>query len=132
MDPPRLASWSSRVSAALLDGLLVLTTALAIGMLIGGPSILVVLLLVTCAYYAGSMARPGHPNGQTLGKQAAGIRVVRDDGAPVTLRTALERDVLYKGLLGPLTLGLDYLWPLGDRERRALHDVAAGTHVVDR
>ncbi len=75
------------------------------------------------------MLRPGEGNGQTLGKQLLGIRVVRDDGEPVGLGTALGRDLVAKPALGILTLGLDFLWPLGERERRALHDKAARTHV---
>src|SRR4051794_6512743 len=135
--PGRPASWSARVSAALLDGLIVsgLGFVLAIVMVailgLSGSLMLLTVLVAAGAYYAGSMSRPGTANGQTLGRQSAGIRVVRDDGRPVTLGSALQRDVVLKGVLAPLTLGLDFLWPLGNEAHRSLHDVAAGTRVVD-
>ena len=82
------------------------------------------------AYVCGLMARNGEHNGQTLGKQAAGIRVVRDDGRPITLATAFVRDVLLKFVVGNVTFGIgwivDSLWPLGEKENRALHDLAVG------
>ena len=40
-----------------------------------------------------TMSRKGEHNGQTLGKQAAGIRVVRDDGRPIRLGFAVLREV---------------------------------------
>jgi type II secretory pathway pseudopilin PulG len=45
----------------------------------------------------------------------------------------LRREVLVKGLLSTVTLGMfelvDCLWPLGDATNRALHDKIVGTHV---
>ena len=142
----RLSGWGPRVGAALLDGLIVWGIVLvalfvaAIVMLITGSSFdgalpWLVTLVSAGAYYVGSMTRPGEHNGQTLGKQAAGIRVVRKDGHPVTVGTVVLREGLMKGLLGYGTLGIgfviDSLWPLGDRENRALHDYPVKTHVVD-
>src|SRR5215207_7601097 len=95
--PPRLASWGSRVGAALLDGAIVwLIAILAIAVAAipstiigtgGTPLWLLVSFLSAWAYYAATMVREGERNGQTLGKQAVGIRVVRDSGEPVTLGT---------------------------------------------
>jgi uncharacterized RDD family membrane protein YckC len=138
--PPRLATWGSRVGAALLDGLIVWGIALAAltvaaaGGLPGGVWWLL-LLIAFCAYYGATMTRKGAHNGQTFGKQTAGVRVVRDDGKPVTLGTVAARDVGLKFVAGNLTFGLgwlvDSLWPLGERENRALHDLAVRTHVVE-
>src|SRR4051794_41745265 len=89
--------------------------------------------VVVCAYYVLTMRRKGVHNGQTWGKQVAGIRVVRDDGRPVGVKTALLREVLLKFVAGGITvIGwlIDGLWPLGERENRALHDFPASTHVV--
>jgi uncharacterized RDD family membrane protein YckC len=87
------------------------------------------------AYYAGTMTRSGRHNGQTLGKQAAGIRVVRDDGEPITLGTVASREWGLKFVGGVATFGVgwmvDSIWPLGEREQRALHDLVVHTHVVD-
>ena len=46
---------------------------------------LLLTLIAACTYYTGLTARKGEYNGQTFGKQAAGIRVVRDDGRPIRL-----------------------------------------------
>jgi uncharacterized RDD family membrane protein YckC len=93
------------------------------------------------------LIRVGVRNGQTLGKQVTKIRVIRNDGKPVDIGTVIIREGLAKavipgvivaaspslrviaGLIGIYVL-LDYLWPLWDRENRALHDQLAGTHVV--
>ena len=94
---------------------------------------LLLAFVVSCAYYVLTMRRNGVHNGQTWGKQVAGIRVVRDDGRPVGVKTALLREVLLKFIAGGiLVIGwlVDGLWPLGVRENRALHDFPASTHVV--
>ena len=58
---------------------------------------------------------------------------MRDDGQPVGVETVLLRELLLKFIAGAVTvIGwlIDGLWPLGERENRALHDFAASTHVV--
>ena len=45
------------------------------------------------------MARGGERNGQTLGKQIVGIRVIRDDGDPYNFGTAFVRQFLVIQLL---------------------------------
>ena len=82
-------------------------------------------------------------NGQTLGKRLLGIRVVRTDGAAMTLRRAVWREVAVKialfdalnlapvigATVGGIAFLLDSLWPLWDQEHRALHDMLAFTRV---
>src|SRR4051794_597399 len=141
------AGWGPRVGAALLDGLIVWGIILAVlfvaamlslvtgdGSLDGGLALLLS-IASACAYHIGTMTRRGEHNGQTLGKQAAALRVVRDDGKPLTLGTVAAREVLLKGALGYGTFGvgfvIDSLWPIGDRSKRALHDYPVGTHVIE-
>ena len=91
------------------------------------------------------LCRVGNHNGQSFGKQATKIRVVRNDGRPVDVKTVLMREGVGKllpGALGALSHAmlvivliyflLDYLWPLWERENRGLHDLLARTHVVFR
>ncbi len=66
--------------------------------------------------------------GQTLGRMALGIAVVRRDGWPVGYGRALARTL--GGGLDVLTLGLGRLVALFNRERRGLADLVAGTRVV--
>jgi uncharacterized RDD family membrane protein YckC len=78
-------------------------------------------------------------NGQTLGRMAVGIRVVRADGRPINFGFAMLREVVVKWLLFGLVLGsvtggiatlIDYLWPLWDEENRALHDLIVNTRTI--
>jgi uncharacterized RDD family membrane protein YckC len=77
-------------------------------------------------------------NGQTLGRMATGIRVVRAKGGQMTFGFAMVREVVVKallfGILSAMTFGiatlLDVLWPLWDEENRALHDLIVDTRVV--
>lgn len=92
------------------------------------------MLLVGCLYAPLLMARRGARNGQTLGKQTMGIRVVRTDGEPVGFSTGFLRTVVGQQLLIGLTFYvygvLDYLWPLRDPGNQALHDKIASTRVL--
>lgn len=118
------SGWWRRVGATVIDGIVTLLLLITIV----GPYV-----------YAGFMlGRQGPHNGQTLGKQWLCIRVVRNDGMAFTFGTGLVRELLVKGLLfgivGTLTIGLgallDFLWPLWDPQKQALHDKVAGTYVV--
>lgn len=68
-------------------------------------------------------------NGQSQGKKAAQIRVVRTDGKRATLPWSVLREWPVKAIL-LVTVGVDQLWPLWDRENRALHDMVVGSRVV--
>ena len=70
--------------------------------------------------------------GQTLGKMAVGVKVVRSsDSGRVSYLRALGR-AASTWLLGLLFLPilLAYLWPLWDRRNQTLYDKMAGTIVV--
>ena len=80
----------------------------------------------------------GRTAGQTPGRRAVRIRLMRADGEPygfwwALYRTLLVRELLF-GIGAIITLGLlwvlQYLWPLWDPQRRALHDVVARSRVV--
>jgi len=84
------------------------------------------------------MAREGEHNGQTWGKQALGIRVVRDNGESMSFGWAALREIAVKGLAVTIASSiipiipwfLNFFWPLWDDENRALHDMICSTHVV--
>jgi uncharacterized RDD family membrane protein YckC len=65
--------------------------------------------------------------GQTVGKMLAGARVVGADGARVPLGTAFLRYVAYYASLLPF--GFGFLMAGLRRDKRALHDLLAGTRV---
>jgi uncharacterized RDD family membrane protein YckC len=136
------AGWWQRVGATLLDGLLLSALGLVIGIALaagGGNSndatiiIYGVIFFASVVYGPLLMAREGDRNGQTIGKGALGIRVVHEDGHPMTFKRGLMRDGLGKALLGiiPLYTIVDVLWPLPDADNQALHDKVGSTYVVD-
>jgi uncharacterized RDD family membrane protein YckC len=57
-----------------------------------------------------------------------GLRVVQRDGGELTATRAAVRALTMP--LGAIPLGLGYIGIVIGRERRALHDVLAGTTVV--
>ncbi|MBS0211626.1 MAG: RDD family protein [Proteobacteria bacterium] len=103
------------------------------------------LWLVTGAYFVLSWRRGGH----TLGMRAWRLKVLTADGRSAGLRASWLR---YVGASAPFLLfcagwalrvdahvalpacvligAVDFGWSLLDRERRALHDLLAGTHYV--
>ena len=148
-----LASWGSRLGAYLIDFLILLIPIVILAVLIFGgatddgsfgawvvASILYVLLfaVVVLLYAPMLMVRDGERNGQTLGKQFVGIRVVRDNGEPFGFGAAALREVVLKQLAVGVASSiipfipwfLNYFWPLWDDQNRALHDMAASTHVI--
>jgi uncharacterized RDD family membrane protein YckC len=67
--------------------------------------------------------------GQTPGKMALRIKVVRTDGSPVTYGRAALREVLGKFVSGIL-LGIGYLMVAFDSHKQGLHDKIADTYVI--
>ena len=66
--------------------------------------------------------------GQTLGKMAAGIRVVPTEAASLDLGHAFLRELMWFLLAVPA--GLGFVTALFSRDHRGLHDRFAGTRVV--
>ncbi|HVP60223.1 MAG TPA: RDD family protein [Myxococcaceae bacterium] len=66
--------------------------------------------------------------GRTPGMALLGLRLLRTDGRPVGLATAIRRWALRLGSI--LALGLGFLPILFSARRQALHDRLAGTVVV--
>jgi uncharacterized RDD family membrane protein YckC len=146
-----LAGWWSRVGAQLLDGLILTVPVIAIVVVVvvvaAGSDVGAILFgiiasfayVIAVFFYAPVlMKRPGPNNGQTWGKQALGIRVVRDTGQPVDLGYGMLREVAVKWFLFNFVGGfffsiptiVNYLWPLWDDQNRALHDMIVKSHVV--
>ena len=150
---PVLSGWWRRVGAQIIDGVIIGIGALIIfGVLAaaglsvdseGGAVAVVVaallaVLVITVVAFLYAPILMSRTNGQTLGRMALGIRVIRADGGPMTFWFAMLREVLVKALLvgvvSSSTFGLasllDVLWPLWDEENRALHDFVVNTRVI--
>jgi uncharacterized RDD family membrane protein YckC len=149
--PADLADYPTRAMAAIVDAVIVAALQLTLGAIV----FVIAVLVGDTAHEAGKlirgnalfigipvgflyapllMAREGEHNGQTLGKQALRIRVVRERLAPMDVPVGLLREALGKQILGVVTAGIyllvDFLWPLADSERQAIHDKIAQTWVV--
>ncbi len=151
--PGDFASWSRRVLASLVDSVCLVALAEGLFFVVRGQSYLghfrsghewllrLLTISASAALYYGTLMPL--TNGQTLGKRLVGIRVVRTDGRPMTVMRALWRQVILLivaidligyiptagGVLGTGVFLIDVLNPLRDREKRALHDMLAGTRV---
>jgi uncharacterized RDD family membrane protein YckC len=152
-DPWVLAEWWRRAAAAIIDGVIVTVVALIllvpfalVGLSIdtdGGAvafvaGLLVFVLLLVIASFLYAPVLMARTNGQTIGKMAVDIRVVRANGRTMEFGWAFLREVVVKtlvfGALSSFTFGLasllDWLWPLWDSENRALHDLMVDTRVI--
>ncbi len=67
-------------------------------------------------------------SGRTFGMAVLGIRVVMADGTTIEPRRGVLRALVFP--LSFLLCGLGFLGILVQRERRALHDLIAGTAVI--
>ena len=87
------------------------------------PTLWLLTLLFAAAY--ATVLHATH--GQTIGKNLLRIRVTGADGRRLTLGTALLRWIGY--WLSILPFGLGYVMAGLRRDKRALHDLIAGTRV---
>jgi uncharacterized RDD family membrane protein YckC len=67
--------------------------------------------------------------GQTVGKMALKITVVRPDGSPITTGQAWGRSLLRSVMVSVLTL-LNYIPAMATKEKTCIHDLVANTRVV--
>jgi uncharacterized RDD family membrane protein YckC len=90
--------------------------------ILGGAAIIFLGLIV---YEALMLSR----RGQTLGKMALKIKVVRPDGSPITTGQAWGRSLL-RGIMVHVLALLNYIPALTTKEKTCIHDLVAGTRVV--
>jgi predicted Zn finger-like uncharacterized protein len=139
-DQPKAGFWI-RVVAYLIDGLLLWSVQFVLGLLIsliinmlglpaeGNSSIDAVLWLFEATLSLGYAVFFIGYCGQTPGKMALRIKVIRTDGGPVSYGRAVLREVLGKFVSGIL-LGIGYLMVAFDSQKQGLHDKMADTYVI--
>jgi uncharacterized RDD family membrane protein YckC len=148
----RIAGVGSRVLARMFDLLLqvflfyvLLVVAVLVGGVLGASGVVnfdealvavfyfVVLLVAFVGYtvFLETLTR-----GRTLGKYVFGLRVVRDDGGPITFRQSLTRTLVafaveWPGvLLAPITWLVTIWAMIASRQSKRLGDHVAGTIVI--
>jgi uncharacterized RDD family membrane protein YckC len=117
------------ILVALLGGLSALN-ALS-GIRIGevwGPALIV--LLIFCLYWGYFAIFEIVWKGQTPGKRAAGIRVIKDSGRPIDALSAILRNLMRAIDLLPGMYGVGVVTMVLNRHSRRLGDFVAGTIVV--
>lgn len=127
---PAPAGFWIRGGAYMIDGMVVmLGQVLLMGflVLVSIPRTLAQLVssLLGVAYF---VWMPAANSGQTLGKMAAGIAIVRVNGEPLTYLRCLGRWAGY--MASTVTLGLGFIIAAFTDKKRALHDYICDTRVV--
>lgn len=135
-----LAGNGKRFLALLIDRLIILVPAYALffaGIVVsaeggGEPSPWIMLLLIPLVFampvYEALMMQ--HKNGQTLGKMAMRLRVVRIDGSSITAGQAWGRAGMRLILESCISI-IDYIPAYFTDQRTTLHDMISGTRVVE-
>lgn len=134
-----LSGWWRRAWAQTIDDFVVAVPATLLYLVIDGTAgdvvVYAVWLAIGAVYYPWIMLRT---NGQTFGKLATGIRVVREDGSELDRNFILTREVVAKqllfGIFGQflflLPTIINYLLPIPDKSNQAIHDKMVRSRVV--
>ncbi|MDH6135952.1 putative RDD family membrane protein YckC [Kitasatospora sp. MAA4] len=157
--PPVLASWGARVGGSIIDSLVIfipLTISYAIGFSMlfsavkscsvdpdtgltvcansssssagAGLAIIGVGALLTFILGIWQLIREGK-TGQTIGKKAVGIRLVREiDGQPLGFGMCFVRRLAH--VVDSALCGIGYLWPLWDDKGQTLADKIVSSLVI--
>lgn len=140
----RPARLPSRALALLLDCLIMLAPGFLAVALVRQVFVLFGVALGSAALTVGTfLVLVGYPvlsetflHGSTIGKRALGLRVIREDGGPLSARHSFTRALVGYAVEFPGLLLLFLCWPAGiitmlaSAQGRRLGDLAAGTLVV--
>ncbi|MFC9191895.1 MULTISPECIES: RDD family protein [Streptomyces] len=131
---PELAHWGLRAGGLIIDGLIIGAPYLllvgiggAMGDAAGG--ILALLgFLVMIGLTLWQLYQEG-TTGQTIGKKAVGIRVLREaDGRPLGLGMAFVRRLAH--FLDSIACYIGWLWPLWDEKKQTFADKVCSSVVI--
>lgn len=129
-----LASLGDRILAWLLDALVlvgyIIISQQILTTLSGGEEIIAFRLFFALPAFFYHFYMEVFMNGQTIGKRARDIQVVRLDGMPVTLGNYAMRYLLRLLEISALQGSLAMLFIVGSKYGQRLGDIAAGTTVV--
>jgi predicted Zn finger-like uncharacterized protein len=130
-----------RVLAYLIDWVLLVTVQTALSLLInliigmlgivteGDPAISTIIWLFGAVLSISYAVFFTGYCGQTPGKMALRIKVIRTDGSPINYGRAALREVPGK-FISSILLGIGYLMVAFDNRKQGLHDKIADTYVI--
>lgn len=132
------AGYSSRIGAHLVDLVLVLVIYLVVGVAVGivggliSPGLvqLVLMIFFTFGIFAYFIICEAVWQGQTVGKRMLRIRVVQQDGTPITWRSSFLRNILRVADLLPGFYGVGFVTMFLNERSQRLGDLISGTVVV--
>ena len=116
--------FGERLVAYLIDAVILFVINVILLVVLGPVAGRLLGFLLSIAYFVGFWTAQG----TTPGKMAMGLRVVRQDGAPMDGSTAALRYVGY--ILSSIPIGLGFLWIIWDPQHEGWHDKIAKTRVV--
>ena len=119
-----LAGIGTRFVASLIDGLILTFTIGLISFLLFRYNAAISTVLYFAYYWYCWTQR----DGQTLGKQAMNIRIIKTDGSPISDTDAILRYIGY--YISGFVIALGYLWAIWDENHQGWHDKIANTYVV--
>jgi uncharacterized RDD family membrane protein YckC len=131
----QLIDWLIKWGIVLVAALLVVSAAALLGvMLLDETMPLLLAALLLALFYAFLLGFDIYfevrHNGQTPGKKFAGIRAIREGGAPLDFRSACVRNLLGMADFLPVCYLLGGLLVMVSRRGQRLGDMAAGTVVI--
>ena len=130
MSALEIASAGQRFGAFLVDlviSVLVGIAGFVIGLAMGGEGN-VVNLVFSIGYWIVVLVLVA-TRGQSPGKMAIGIKIIKTDGRSIGIGTTLLREIIGK-FISSIIILLGYIWILFDGQRQGWHDKISGTYVV--
>ncbi|MFF5832431.1 RDD family protein [Streptomyces bacillaris] len=131
---PQLAHWGLRAGGLIIDGLVI---GLPYGILVGiggamgdaaGGIIALLGVLLMIGLVIWQLYQEG-TTGQTIGKKAVGIRLLREaDGRPLGFGMAFVRRLAH--FLDSIACYIGWLWPLWDEKKQTFADKVCSSVVV--
>jgi uncharacterized RDD family membrane protein YckC len=114
-----------RLGAGVIDLLILGAIAGVLAYFFPAPAIwLTAGIVVSIVYWLGFWVW----RGQTPGKMAAGIKVIRTDSSPVKWQCAVRRCFGY--VVSAITLFIGFIWVAFDSRKQGVQDKIADTYVV--
>lgn len=125
-DTEELADVGERFIALIIDSIILgIVGGVLFGQFQDGPASGLVTFLVGVTYQWYFLTQQ---NGQTLGKRAMKIRVVKVNDRPLETADVIVRYVGY--YINSIIFGIGWIWALFDGRKQGWHDKLSGTLVV--
>ncbi|MEV0486428.1 RDD family protein [Streptomyces sp. NPDC050508] len=125
---PPYANWGQRFLGTLVDGLVFLVPYIIVIVGRGNAAVMGIGFVILIGIAIWQLIQEGR-TGQTVGKKALGIRLVREaDGQPLGVGMAFVRRLAH--FLDSIACYLGWLWPAWDAKRQTFADKVCGSIVI--